>query len=68
MFSRIIRLVTLALTLDAALLAVNAAAGTPKGPPVLVPEPISTSLFLTGAAAIGIVKFMNRKKNSKRSK
>ncbi len=68
MFNRILKIVPLALTVDVVLLTASAIAGVPSGQPRLVPEPISTSLFLTGAATIGIVKFMNRKKNSKRSK
>jgi len=68
MAKKIQKILLVALGLGASILLGNAIAATTNGGPVLTPEPISTSLFLLGGAAIGVKSYINKKKNSGRSK
>jgi hypothetical protein len=42
--------------------AAAAFAAVPEGDPVLVPEPLSMSLFLMGGATLGLKAYLNKKK------
>jgi len=62
--NKISRIMLITLGLGVTILLTNAIAGVPRGGPILVPEPISVSLFLLGSAAIGVKAYINKRNKS----